>query len=185
MKKDTIDNLFKNLEGTFDVENTPKEHQNRFLEKLKKDVEATKRPKTKRLFWFKAVSVAALIAIVFSLSSTFSSPKINQGNLASVSPEMEKTESFFTATIYKELQTLKNFKNKESEVLVNDALKQLDILEKNYQKLQIDLLRSGNNKRVVYAMINNFQNRINVLQQVIQKIEEINILNIQKNENIL
>ena len=35
MKKDSIDHLFKNLEGSFNVEETPKGHQHRFLDKLK------------------------------------------------------------------------------------------------------------------------------------------------------
>jgi len=34
MKKDTIDQLFENLEGTFNVQDTPKGHQHRFLDKL-------------------------------------------------------------------------------------------------------------------------------------------------------
>jgi cobyric acid synthase len=51
--------------------------------------------------------------------------------------------------------------------------------------LKTDLVDSGNDKRVVYAMIKNFQNRIELLEQVIEKIEEVKNLNTNKNENTI
>jgi septum formation inhibitor-activating ATPase MinD len=68
---------------------------------------------------------------------------------------------------------------------VDDALKQVAILENKYVGLKKDLVQSGNDKRVIYAMISNFQNRINLLQQVIKKIEEIKNLKINRDETIL
>ena len=84
-----------------------------------------------------------------------------------------KTQDFFTSTIALELTKLNNERSPETEALINDALKQLDILEKDYNKLKIDLTESGNDKRVIYAMITNFQNRIEILQNVMQNIEEV------------
>ena len=93
--------------------------------------------------------------------------------------------SFFTSTINNELKTLKGFNAPNTKVLVQDALKQLEILEDKYELLKRDLVDSGNDKRVIYAMISNFQSRIELLEHVINKIEEVKNLNTQKNENTI
>jgi len=98
---------------------------------------------------------------------------------------MMQTQSFFTTTINKELQTLKSLNKPEAKSLVADALQQLDILEKEYEGLKKDLAESGNDKRVIYAMINNFQTRINLLEQVIEKIEEIKNLKKYRDETTI
>ena len=55
---------------------------------------------------------------------------------------------------------------------------------KLYEKLKLDLTSSGEDKRVIYAMITNFQNRIDLLENVLEQIEEIKQLKNSNNENI-
>ena len=63
---------------------------------------------------------------------------------------------------------------------------QLNVLEKDYQKLKKDLVDSGEDKRVIYAMVTNFQQRTALLQNVLETIENIQQLKEQDNEsNIL
>jgi hypothetical protein len=104
-------------------------------------------------------------------------------DLASVSPELSKTQDFFTTAIAEELASIQSERTPETEALINDALSQLDILEKDYEKLKIDLTKSGNDKRVIYAMISNFQTRIDILQNVLTSIEHIKELKTKTNEN--
>ena len=55
-----------------------------------------------------------------------------------------------------------------------------------YQKLKKDLVDSGEDKRVIYAMVTNFQQRTALLQNVLETIENIQKLKEQDNEsNIL
>jgi len=182
MKKDTIDELFENLEGTFNVKDTPEGHQHRFLDKLNNQ---PKIEKNTIHYLRRVISIAAVLAVIVTISGLFINTNVKAADLASVSPEMEQTQSFFTSTINKELKTLKGFNSLETETLVQDALKQLEILESKYELLKKDLVVSGNDKRVIYAMISNFQNRIELLEQVINKIEEVKNLNTQKNENTI
>ena len=182
MKKDSIDQLFKNLEGTFNVETTPEGHQGRFLDKLNNQPKVA----NNTMGYFKRiVSIAAVLAIIIAISGLFINTNITTADLASVSPEMEQTQSFFTTTINHELKTLRQFNAPETKALVQDALKQLEILEDKYELLKNDLVESGNDKRVIYAMIRNFQNRIELLERVINKIEEVKNLNTQKNETTI
>ncbi len=182
MKKDQIDNLFKNLEDSFNLKDTPMGHQNRFLDKLNSH---NKIENNTVLSVKKLLSIAAILAVIITISGMFLNTNVTAADLASVSPEMEQTQSFFTNTINKELRTLKGFNDPETEALVQDALRQLDILENTYEILKQDLVESGNDKRVIYAMISNFQSKIDLLEQVIDKIEEVKNLNTKKNENII
>ena len=184
MKKDNIDNLFEKLEGSFNTNETPKGHQHRFLDKLKAKQETKKEGKLIKFAFKKALAIAAIVAVIITVSSMlFKAETITAADLSSVSPEMEQTQSFFTSAINRELETLNTFKSPETKKMVQDVLKQIDVLESKYELLKTDLVKSGSDKRVIYAMIQNFQNRINLLEQVINKIEKVKNLNTQKNED--
>jgi hypothetical protein len=96
---------------------------------------------------------------------------------------LSETQAFFTTAIIQEIATLNNERSPKTETIINDALNQVNILEKEYESLKIDLTESGDDKRVIYAMISNFQNRIDVLQNVLKQIEEVKQLNKNNNEN--
>jgi len=180
-KQDNITNLFERLEGSFDVHDTPQGHQRRFLEKLNQQ-----EPKPKQLNFWKWGSIAAAITLLVILGSSMFAPRQPQeADLASVSPEMEQTQSFFTTTINAEIEALKQFDALENKKLIQNALQQVDKLEKDYQLLKEDLVESGNNKQVINAMIINFQNRIAVLEQVSETIERIQTLKNTTDETYL
>ncbi|MEM7087649.1 MAG: hypothetical protein AAF489_15820 [Bacteroidota bacterium] len=180
-QKDSLEQLFDRLEGTFDVHETPANHQRRFLEKLNAN-----RPEAKRKskLW-RPLSIAATIVLLICAGIFLQTDDTEAEGLASVSPEMEQTQSFFTTAINQELETLKSFDDADTKVLIEDTLMRLEILESDYDQLKIDLVASGNDKRVIAAMITNFQNRIELLQQVIENIEEIKTLKANRNETII
>jgi len=174
MEKDNIDTLFKNLENEFDV-NTPNSgHQNRFLDKLKQQNNPIANNSTQKVsYWKPFLAVAASIVLCFSIFTVMQQQEPDIKDLANVSPELSRTQDFFTLAIQNELATLESERAPETEELIDDALKQLKVLENDYEKLKIDLTESGDDKRVIHAMISNFQNRINVLNHVLENIEEI------------
>lgn len=180
-QKDSLEQLFERLEGTFDVHETPNEHQSRFLDKLNTNTMVAKRKPT---FW-KPLSIAASIVLLVCAGIFLQPDDIEVEGLARVSPEMEQTQSFFTLAISQELETLKSFEDENSKALIEDTLSRLEILESDYDQLKIDLVESGNDKRVISAMIANFQNRIELLQQVIENIEEIKTLKANRNETTI
>lgn len=182
MSKDNLDKLFKTLENEFDIEQPSFGHQQRFLDKLNNQDKIAGSGAPKRSIWKPFMGIAAslvlLVALFFSTQQEASAK-----DLASISPEMAETQNFFTNTISDELAKLTNETSPETKVLVDDALKQLEVLENEYETLKEDLTESGDDKRVIYAMISNFQNRIDLLQNVLQKIEEIKQLKQITNEN--
>jgi DNA-directed RNA polymerase beta' subunit len=171
--KDNIEQLFENLDSQFDIEVPNLGHQQRFIDKLNKT--ETKLASRKTNYWKPLLAVAASVVLILSIVLNIK-PDTTQKDLASISPELAETQNFFSNTIAFELNKLKTEKSPETQTLVNDALLRLDRLELEYKNLKLNLTESGEDQRVIYAMITNFQNRIDVLQSTLLQIEALKTL---------
>lgn len=176
--KDNLDNIFKELEGQFDLEEPTIGHFDRFETKLNKGSDSTSN-KRNNLFYFIAIAASFVLFFGIWIGSTLA----NSGmELAELSPEMEETQSYFVSVIEKELQAIEIERNSDTEHLIKDALLQLNKLETEYQSLTLELKESTDEKRIIFAMISNFQQRIDVLQGLLAQIEDFKQLKTQKNE---
>ncbi len=183
MTKNTLNNLFENLKEDFNIEEPKLGHQQRFLDKLNNKKETIiDVPKPVRKLWRPLLGVAASIVLLISIFVGIQQNS-NSKELASISPEMANTQDFFTNAIISELEKLNSEETPEFQDLIVDALFQIKILEENYSQLKIDLSESGDDKRVIYAMISNFQKRIDLLQNVVEQIDNLKQQNIKQNEN--
>ncbi|MDD3723035.1 MAG: hypothetical protein PHW92_11250 [Lutibacter sp.] len=174
--QDNLENIFKELENQFDIEEPTIGHFKRFEEKLHKG----KKPNILFKLW-PFIAVAASVVLFFGIwiGSSFS----NSGmELAKVSSEMGETQNYFVATIEKELASVEKMRNPDTEKIINDGLMQLNKLEKQYQVLTLELKESTKDKRIIYAMISNFQQRIEILQNLLTQIEDVKQLKTQINE---
>lgn len=196
MKKESLDNLFENLRGQFDTAQPDEGHFERFAQKLNR--QADKKPgrlhpdsDSHRDYrgsgvyrWLRPLLVAASLALILVLGFLARTPE--SADLASVSPEMKNTQTFFTNMIQTELDKLQaENKDEATKKMVEDALGQLALLEKDYELLKKDLVKSGYNQQVIYAMISNFQSRIDLLKNVLEKIEKTQELKINLNHEII
>jgi len=184
MNKNTIDELFNNLEGDFDNEMPNLGHENRFLDKLKQQDQSIVRTESKKTnYWKPFLAIAASLVLCFTVFTVMQQQEPELMDLASVSPELSQTQSFFTTAIEQEIASLEAERSPETEGMIYGAMRELKTLEAKYETLKIDLTESGNDKRVIYAMITNFQNRIDVLQTVLEHIEEVKNYKNNQNEN--
>lgn len=181
-KKDKLEDRFLELKGQFDIEEPEMGHFSRFEEKLGKQTFV--KPKWNPNTW-KWLAVAASIALVFSIGLGNFQQEPNGLELAGVSPEMQETQSFFVATIQQELKQIDLKRNEDNTQVIDDALEQIKLLEKDYQQLTIDLKTNNKDNRIIYAMIANFQQRIDVLQFLLKQLDEIEHLKTTKNENTI
>lgn len=180
MEKDTLEELFKNLEGSFDTQNPSAGHEDRFLEKLN-DSAFNETKKSSKFNWKPFLAIAASVVICLSVFKTVNAqPDVM--DLASVSPEMSETQDFFTATIEAELKKLNQEKSPLTKKIIEDALNSIESLEEEYESLKVSLTDNGNDQRIIYAMINNFQSRIDILNSVLEEIENLKQLNISTDE---
>ena len=182
MKKDNLERLFDDLKGQFDIEVPNNNHEQRFLDKLKSNNLASKETKQPSGFnWKPFLAIAAALVICFGVFTTLNHQP-EALDLASVSPEMSETQDFFNVTIENELKKLNKERSPLTEQIITDALAQIQLLETDYKKLKTDLTESGKNQRVIYAMISNFQNRIDILNTVLEQIETIKELKLNTND---
>lgn len=178
MKKEPIDQLFNRLGGELDIASPSATHKASFLEKLEaQNKNIPLRGEESKIKWMQPLFIAASLLLIAGLIFTQISIPTSHRELADISPEMQETQDFFTKTIERELFDIKENITPENEKMVLDAIDQLEILESDYDQLKNDLSESGEDKRVIYAMIDNFQNRIDLLQSVVEQMDAIKKIN--------
>jgi hypothetical protein len=183
MNKDNLNTMFENIREDFDFEKPNADHKKRFLDKLNiQNTLVENKTSSVRKFWKPLIGVAASIILLISVFAGIQKES-NTRDLANISPEMASTEDFFLNTITSELEKLNSEDSPEYQELIVDASFQIKILEENYEQLKLDLNESGDDKRVIYAMISNFQNRIDLLQNVVEQIDNLKQQKTEQNEN--
>lgn len=184
MKEDKLEMLFKELEGKFDSQEPEQGHQARFLQKLEAGRTGSPLKDAKGPRWWRPLAIAASFAFLLLLGIRFFAPAPTvEERVAQISPEISQTEIYFASLIEEQVSQLENEATPETRQLVSDTMAQLRKLEANYKKLESDLLEGGNSKLILSAMITNFQTRIDLLQDVMQKIDTIKNLNSYEDEN--
>ncbi|MCK8142577.1 anti-sigma factor [Flavobacterium sp. I-SCBP12n] len=165
MKKENkkIDNLFQKLEHQWDIAELEKDHGERFLNKLN-----TKKQSKKYFF---PLTIAASIAVLLGIFVFYTS-EVKSKEFQFASKETRQTDSIFSVIIQKELDKIKKKKSPENKKIITDALKQMKVLDQDYDKILQELKTNGESKQIIYAMISNLQTRISFLQTVLQHIEE-------------
>ena len=165
MKKenDNLDQLFEKFKNQWDVQEMNSDHQLDFLNKLNNK----KRPKKN---YYAVLGIAASIVLLLGISVFYNNEKPKEYKFAS--KETKRTDSIFSILIDNELVKLKEKSSPENEQIIKDALKQMKVFDTDYQKIINELEKNGENKQIIYAMINNLQTRISFLQTVLQRIEE-------------
>ncbi len=184
MNEDYLYSLFEDVKNDFDIEEPSANHKERFLQKLnnKGELYLVNADRQRRRLWKPLLGVAASILLILAITFNLSSDKKGLRNLASVSPEMAETENFFTTSIAEELYKLNEVSTPEARKLIDDTTERLKALEEAYDNLKKDLNESGDDKRVIFAMISNFQTRIEILKNTLQEIENIKQLKITSYE---
>lgn len=177
MKKEPIDQLFNRLKGELDIALPSTKHSARFKTKLEAQEKVLSSTSSSKIQWMGPLLVAASLLLVAGIIFNFLATPNVPSDLADVSPEMQETQDFFINTIERELFEIKDKSTPENKQMVEDAIHQLEILESDYNLLKNDLSESGEDKRVIYAMIDNFQNRIDLLQSVVEQMKAIKEIN--------
>ena len=164
-EKDNLEQLFSQLKDNWDTEEPVQGHEQRFMQRLE-----NKPKKKKTTLWLKiAMPVAATIAVLLGVFISYQ-PK-EQPKVAELSPEVKETQLYFASIIKNEMVKIEKESTPETKKIVEDALYQMDILEKDYDKLTQELTEKGENKKIIHAMITNLQTRISFLEKVLEQIE--------------
>tara|TARA_R110000744_G_scaffold68485_1_gene139307 strand:+ start:456 stop:1040 length:585 start_codon:yes stop_codon:yes gene_type:complete len=166
-------------------------HEERFLEKLQQSLPEHK--KTNRV-WMK---VAASIAVILSVgvgyfllngnsnieNTVVDSDPINENQteftFGDLSPDLKKVENYYVANINLELAKLEV--SPDTKDLIDGFMEQLNNLNLEYKTLNAELKELGPNDQTITALIENLQLRLQLLQKLKRKLNE---LKLSKNEQI-
>lgn len=149
----------------FDIHIPHSGHEDRFLRKLNKS------KTTKRISW-KWLSVAASVVLMIGFYLGSNHQK-NQIEMTDVSPEMNETQLFFVNTINQELREIEKYRNVNTESIIEDALDQIEELEEQYNNFKKDLNFVGNERQVIQGMIGNYQQRLYILETLLDQLETL------------
>ncbi len=169
-------NFDKLFEQDFDIAEPTIDH----FERFEKRISNPQKIKSNNWKW---ISIAASIILLFGVwfGGNFRNDKLE---LADISPKMEETQDYFTSLIRIEIEKINIERNDENGKLINDSFTRLEKLEKQYSKLTVELKESDEDKRVIFAMISNYQQRIEILQNLLEQIDNIKQLKSNEYENI-
>ncbi|MEO9894714.1 hypothetical protein [Aurantibacter sp.] len=181
--------MSKDLRKLFEEDNTNSEnlispgHTERFLERLEKELPQPK--KSHFVLW----KVAATILIVLGISIFYinkneviiskdavveKSKRISKSktfSLGDLSPDLKKVEDYYVSTINFELSKIEL--NKSNKDLIDSYLEQIEVLDKEYARLNIELNEVGPNDQTISALIENLQLRLELLQKLKTKLNEL------------
>lgn len=167
-------------------------HEERFLDLLDKELPLRK----KSTFYF--IKIAASVLVFFSLGiytyisyekdTLQRSAIVDKGmendtpqgySFGDLSPDLKKIENYYVANINLELSRLEvSDKNK---ALVDDYMRRLSELDEEYKRLNIELNEIGPNDQTINALIKNLQLRLELLQKLKLKLNQ---LKLSENEQV-
>jgi hypothetical protein len=168
-----LEKTFKKLQNDFDLTEPSIGHFDRFEAKLKGKDKGSTNNKSISWYWLAiAASVILFVGVWFGNNNAQGSMELGE-----LSPKMEETQNFYLATIQKEIKFIEGQKNPQNQRIIDDAFTQLTKLELDHKKLSEELKESNEDKRVIYAVIANFQMQIEVLQNLVEQLEEFDKMN--------
>ncbi|MBE7640464.1 hypothetical protein GUB10_08985 [Salegentibacter sp. BLCTC] len=183
----------------------PKGHQKRFEDRLGS---AFPKKKEHKSFFFLKIAAILIVALgvgFFFLNSngdnftdnpavvdtpeeetsrekeTRLEPDENSFQLSEVSPEFKKIEDYYMASLNIELSKINI--TPENKALIDSFMKQMAELDKEYQRLNIEIKETGPNEETLEAMIANLQLRLDLLYKLKNKLKEIKELKDKEYEN--
>jgi hypothetical protein len=189
--KDNIEEIIlKNLKELNDLE--PMDgHLERFQAKLNK--RNKKKLITFSLVWKVAAAVVFVLLAVNQANIYFSPEKQNENltgsnsefSLASVSPEYKEVEFYYTNAINVGLNQWNNleaggFISETEKELMNTELSEFEIRFKN---LQTDLAANPNDERVINAMLEYYKAKLDIINMIVNKLQEVKQTKNNKHEN--
>ena len=152
----------------YDIYDPPAGHKERFKHKL------VSRLKPERSFFVSGIKPELVAATVLIMLGLFFLNGSLQRQLfgSEVYPGVIEKQEALTAFIKDEILEWDQFETPEAKSLIRETYRQLDRLEKDYNKLNSDFRKTGN-RFVLDAMIENSNQRKQILEELKQKLIRI------------
>lgn len=176
-----IDKIIQKNRQSFDTFEPGDGHFERFEEKLKVFNQ------NKKTFTAGYILKAAAIAILVVLSGLWVydniDARMNQGiALSEISKEYSEVEMYYTHLVnekYEEIDQFHFMDSTQKDMLIKE-LSQMDSI---YDNLKEDLITNPNDQRVINAMIQHYQLKVEVMNHILNQLQQAQNINKQKSDN--
>lgn len=157
----------------------PLNHQKRFEGKLQVALHQQK----KQFSIFRiAATLVLLVGLGFVFNNLFTSKVEDNYTLGSLSPELERIESYYTNAITYELAKLEI--TEDNKFILDSYFAKLEELTKTYNKESAQLNIDNINEKSINALIDNLQLRLQLLLQLKQQLKQNFKANTNEKNNI-
>ena len=173
-------------------------HQDKFARLLDERLPQQKKP---MFLWLKVAAIGILLLGIGYILMTNTSgepqeqmaveetlPADNQENqkaskgLSDFSPEFKKLEDYYTRSITMGIASLEV--NPENQELIDGYMKRLSTLDKEYKRLNAELVNVGPNDLTVNALIDNLKLRLELLLKLKNILRELKSANNENNNQV-
>ncbi len=171
---DELERLILNNRHSFQDEEPMAGHFERFEAKLQKASKPNRRINLQLFFKVAAIVVFAFLAVNQARIYFFPEKKETL-SLGSISKEYREVEFYYTNSIQNEMKqwnTLKSegFVSEQEQQMMQNEQKEFDQV---YQKLLKDLKANPDDDRVINALLEYYQSRMNVISIITSKLQEV------------
>ncbi len=177
----SIDEIIRNNRELFDTADPNEGHFNRFAAKLKQQKRGN-RSLTSYTFLLKVASIVILVTLSF-LWTYDNLIKPSSGDsgitLSEVSDEYREVEVYYKQQVNLRYGQIRNMDIFSDSIQKSILLKELSDMDSIYTNLQGELETSPKDKRIINAMIEHYQLKVDVMNQILLQLEQI------KNENLI
>jgi len=136
-----------------------------------------------RIVWMKRLRVAAAVALLLATGCAIGAHLANSANkaksLADISPEHAEMERYFKTQVQDKMAQLASYRQ---DAYVKPDIQELELI---YEQLKTELQQApqGAEPQIIQAMINNYQTKIDILEQVLEKVQTTIPTNLKTEEN--
>jgi len=175
---ESLKKYIRHNRDSFDEKEPLEGHFDRFRQKME-----TRKPTRKvNLFMVGAAAAIAGLILTGSLSLIYNNSSLSSYNkselsLSSLSPELKEVENYYQSQIndrYSQINTLKDKSSPEVKAEINKTFNDMDL---GYYLLKKDLSKSPKQERIVSAIIEQYQTRIEMLDQILRTLQSISKIN--------
>jgi hypothetical protein len=179
-----IEEIIKNNKDFFDEEEPSEGHLERFNRKL----EIMFGPKVAKRSIVPYLLRAAVVTLLLTLSSLwtwdhFIRPDRNRITLGDVSPEYKEVENYYVHQVNMMKSEIVNIDLKNNPEQKEILFKEMKSMDSVYVQLQKELKANPDDERIINAMIEHYQTKMDVMNYILNQLKAIRNENQNNSEN--
>ena len=181
---DTLKKYIDQHHDEFEEISLPAGHEMRFAHKLNAVQKKRFKLNVSTLLKVAAISILTLLSSLYVFENLIQDKNQPLLSLSEIDKDYTDIEFYFTSTTNKQMEFIENTLNDESPVKKAFFMKELASLDTLQNQLQHELNSNPNDERVVNAILQYYQFKMEVLAHIIDQLKQVKNLKTQKHDTI-